>query len=155
MASHLSRGLQETIDKTKIVDGKLRFATDTARLFMDTATERIEFTDVVKGLKYSEIIKLESPLPKLYLSSDSHQLLLYDYTEEEWIVYTGGIAPEKAITDIEYGSTGDMILTYGDGSTKTVQGNVLLSRIVTLEKQVEEMQKVIEKLSNAIEVVES
>ena len=107
----LSRGLQQTIDETEIKDGKILFAIDSARLFMDTKNGRIEITDVVKGLKYSEILALKSPLPKLYLSSDSHQLLLYDFKEEEWIVYSGGIAPEKAVVDLRFEENGDIVLT--------------------------------------------
>ena len=64
---HLSRGTQSTIDATPIEDGKIRFSVDEARLFLDLGSERIEYTDFVKGLTQDEIFALESPLPKMYV----------------------------------------------------------------------------------------
>lgn len=88
--SFLSRGLQKIIDSTEISNGKMRLAVDSARLFFDTANERIEITDFVKGLTYDEIMAIKSPLPKIYLSSDTYQLLLYDNKIGGWISYSGG-----------------------------------------------------------------
>lgn len=84
---NLSRGLQSAVDNTPIEDGKLRFAVDTARLYLDLANERIEFTDFIPGLTRQEIVNLEAPLPKMYLSSDTHELLYYH--AEEWISFSG------------------------------------------------------------------
>ena len=148
----LSRGLQKTIDETEIKDGKILFAIDSARLFMDTKNGRIEFTDVVKGLKYSEILALKSPLPKLYLSSDSHQLLLYDFKEEEWIVYSGGITPEKAVVDLRFKENGDIVLIYGNGNEKTVANNTMVEKVTEMEQTITNLQKTVNNLLSVIEI---
>lgn len=86
----IKRGAQLSIDMQPITNGKIYYALDTGRLFMDTTTERIEFTDFVQGLTYSEITGLVNPLQKLYLSMDTHQLLAYDFVNEQWYPYSGG-----------------------------------------------------------------
>ena len=149
----LSRGLQKAIDAASLIDGKVRFAIDTRRIFLDTATERIEFTDNIKGLKYSEILALKSPLPKVYFSSDTHQMMIYDFKEEKWFIYSGGIAVEDAITSINYDKDNNIVITYGDKHTKIVE-NPLNQKISDLNTQIEEMKKVIEKFENAISIVE-
>lgn len=99
MSSNLSRGLQSVVDKTSIEDGKIRFAIDSARLFFDTKNERVEITDFVKGLTRNEILALESPLTKVYLPSDGHSLLVYDFYNEKWMDYSGG--NEERISALE------------------------------------------------------
>ena len=148
----LSRGLQEKIDETEVRDGKILFATDTGRLFIDNKNNRVEITDFVKGLKYSEIINLKSPLQKIYLSSDSHQLLLYDFKEEEWIVYSGGIAPEKAIVDLRFKENGDIVLIYGDGNEKTVANNTMLEKVIEMEQTIANLQETVNNLLSVIEI---
>lgn len=88
--STIKRGLQESIDNQPITDGKIYLSTDQCRLFMDIANERLEFSDFIRGLTYNEIINLESPLPKIYLSTDTLQMLSYDFVNKRWIPYTGG-----------------------------------------------------------------
>ena len=43
----LKRGLQSHIDNHQLEDGKIYFSIDQGRLFMDTAKERIEFSDFI------------------------------------------------------------------------------------------------------------
>ena len=74
----MTRGSQNTIDNTSPEDGKFRFATDSRRLFIDVHGIRMEITDFVKGLSYSEIMKLNNPLPKIYLASDNLQMYSYN-----------------------------------------------------------------------------
>ena len=115
----------------EVRDGKILFATDTGRLFIDNKNNRVEITDFVKGLKYSEIINLKSPLQKIYLSSDSHQLLLYDFKEEKWLCFSGGIVPEVAIIDIYFKDDGKLYLKYGDGKEKECGSqNILLDKSI-------------------------
>ena len=147
------------IDAVDIEDGKIRFAIDTGRLFIDTRSERIEITDVVKGLKYSEIVALESPLPKVYLSSDSHQILMYDYAAEDWIVYGGGgIAPSFYVIDMYYNDDGDTVLIYGDGTEKVIPGGSveriasLEERTAILEQQIADLEEIVDKFNNAIDI---
>ena len=94
MSSILSRGYQDTIDDTVMSEGMFRFGVDSCRLFVDTAHERLEISDFVKGLTFREIMALEHPLPKMYLASDTHQLLLYDNVDETWIAYAGAEATQ-------------------------------------------------------------
>ena len=148
----LSRGLQEKIDETEVRDGKILFATDTGRLFIDNKNNRVEITDFVKGLKYSEIVNLKSPLQKIYLSSDSHQLLLYDFKEEEWIVYSGGISSEKAVVDLRFKENGDIVLIYGDGNEKTVANNTMVEKVNEMEQTIANLQETVNNLLSVIEI---
>lgn len=150
---YFSRGRQKTIDKSPIIDGKIRFAIDTRRLFFDTEQERIEITDLVTGMTYKEIIVLESPLPKLYLSSDSHQLMLYDFKEEEWIIYSGGIPAEKAITSFEFDKDNNIIITYGDGKTAKII-NPLNAEIMTINEKISQIIKSVSTLQSSVQTVD-
>ena len=76
----LSKGPEAYLPE--IVNGKIRFTTDTGKLFLDSDDKRIEITDFVKGKTEEEIIETESPLPKFYLASDTN--LLYYYDNNEW-----------------------------------------------------------------------
>ena len=70
---------------TTYAEGKLRFTTDTHKIFLDVSNNaRIEFTDFVKGLTEAQIKATNNPLPKLYLASDTHKLLVYNTTSSEW-----------------------------------------------------------------------
>ena len=86
----MTRGSQNKIDNTPNQDGKVRFAVDSARLFIDYGTDRIEITDFVKGLTYSSIMNLTNPLPKVYLASDTHQPYMYNFQTHTWEVYGMG-----------------------------------------------------------------
>ena len=76
----LTRGLKSELDKTNVLDGTLRFVTDTQQLMLDNGTTRIEFTDVIKDFTESQIKSTIAPLPKLYLSSDTHKLYIHTDT---------------------------------------------------------------------------
>lgn len=97
----IKRGLQETIDSQSVTDGKIYLAVDTCRMFVDTQNERIEITDFVQGLTYDEITALEHPLQKLYLSIDTHQLLAYDFANNEWVTYSGGALDPTVLHDMQ------------------------------------------------------
>ena len=97
----LKRGLQQSVDNQPIVDGKIYFSTDQNRLFMDIVNERVEFSDFIRGLSYEEIINLNSPLPKMYLSTDTRQLLSYDFTNEQWVTYSGGATDPTVIMEMQ------------------------------------------------------
>lgn len=82
---YLTKGLQSVLDKVPLVENKIRITTDTGRLFFDTDSERIEITDFVKGKTEEEILAILSPLPKIYLSSDTCKFFAYDETENIWV----------------------------------------------------------------------
>lgn len=78
---NLTRGLESTLDKLPISDGKLRFTTDTGRLFLDCGTAlRIEISDFVKGMTESQIKSNMIPLPKFYYAYDTQRLFYYNGT---------------------------------------------------------------------------
>ena len=83
----LTKGTESALNNLPIDYGKLRFTTDTARIFLDLKDKRIEFTDIIRNYKEAEIKKIVAPLPKLYLSSDTHKLFYY---ENGWISISGG-----------------------------------------------------------------
>lgn len=80
----MTKGLASSLENTSVEDGKVRFTTDTNQLFIDADGERHEISDVMKKYTESEIKSLLAPLPKLYLSSDTHKLFVY--ASGEWIV---------------------------------------------------------------------
>ena len=152
MSSNLSRGLQSTIDETAVEDGKIRFAVDTGRMYIDTANDRIPITDVIYGLTYAEIIALEYPLPKVYLTSDSHQVMSYDYTEEEWIIYGGGYSPAIVIVDFYINDDGNPVFIYGDGNEKVLEINTS-SIIVNIEQRIDDLAEKVAEFEQAIEII--
>ena len=84
----LSKGKQDNLPEIK--NGMLRFTTDTGRIYLDENGERIEFTDFVKNKTKEQILAIENPLPKVYLASDTHEILIYDTTSQQWVNYGGG-----------------------------------------------------------------
>lgn len=56
---------------------------------MDTANERLEYSDFVNGLTHDEVISLENPLPKMYLTTDTHEFLSFDFVAKRWVSYRG------------------------------------------------------------------
>jgi len=80
----LSKGIEANLP-VNIGLNKLRFTTDTGRLFLDNeGVERVEITDFIKGKTKAEIIGTLAPLPKFYLASDTQELYYYDTTDDEW-----------------------------------------------------------------------
>lgn len=164
----LSRGSQATIDKTPIVDKKLRFASDTCRLFFDVNHSRIEITDFVKGLTYDEIISLESPLPKIYLTSDSFQFMIYEPLEERWrTIGPGGETATHAVYDqldqqiddtyikeIFFNEDGNMIVKFGNDREIPVDYNRYMYReIERLEGRINELQTTLKSYTDVIDII--
>lgn len=154
MSSNLTRGLQTTIDETAIENGKIRFAVDTGRLYIDSEHDRIPITDVIYGLTYAEIVALEHPLPKVYLTSDSHQVMSYDYNEEEWIIYGGGYSPAMVVVDVYINDNGNLVLIYGDGNEKEVPLNTS-TIIVNMQNEITQLQEKMTEFESAIELIKS
>ena len=147
---HLSRGKQDDIDKAPIQDGKLRFSVDQARIFMDLVNERVEFTDFVKGLSTDEIRALTNPLPKIYLTTDTHQFMMYH--AGEWITYGGGSIDsqgqeisETYIKDVKYNDQGELVKVLGNGEEEIISSStVITERIGTLEETIGQLLEDIE-----------
>lgn len=80
----LTRGNKSSLASAPIVDGKVRFATDTEQLYIDFGNSRIEITDVIRSYTDAEIKQLASPLEKFYFASDTKLLYYYDSTSSSW-----------------------------------------------------------------------
>ena len=76
ITNYLTRGLESSLDKTPIEDGKLRYTVDTGKCFLDYVGEdnipvRIRISDIVFGNTEVEIKAIVNPMQKLYISSDT------------------------------------------------------------------------------------
>lgn len=166
--SLMTRGLQATIDDTAIESGKFRFAVDTGKLFIDTQNDRIEITDMILGLKYNEVIALQSPLPKIYLTTDTHQLLAYNPYTETWNAYGGGeyansctsdddgnVIVETYIKSIRYADDGSGIyLIFGNDEEKFIEDrNHSAQQIANLQEQVADLQETVEYQRTLIDAI--
>lgn len=73
----LTKGLESSLASTAIENGKLRFTTDTRRLYLDlvdgTSSSRLQISDVEDSLTEEEILSILAPLPKIYVSTDTHR----------------------------------------------------------------------------------
>ena len=145
----LSRGYQHTIDNTPIQDGKVRFAIDTGRVFLDVNSSRIEFTDFVKGLDYNEIINLKDPLRKIYLSKDTHEILEYDFSKEEWITYGA-----RSINNIDLScdESGNLILI--NGIKKVISLEYYQNKITSLEDRVSKLESILKQYTDNIDIID-
>ncbi len=83
--SILTKGLQSSLNTTPIVDGMLRFTTDTGRLYLDVDSERVLISETVDLYTESQIKQILAPLPKVYVSSDTHRSFVYSYSTLEWV----------------------------------------------------------------------
>ena len=148
---HLSRGLQQDINNTPITDGMLRFSVDQARIFLDLNSERVEFTDFVKGLTQDEIMALQTPLPKMYLSSDTCQLMMYH--KGQWTIFgtsydgLGQKIDTTYIKQIRYDNDNNLIATYGNGlDVEIIPTSEAINKISVLEDKIRELTERIEIL---------
>ena len=105
----LTKGTEASLHD--FVEGKLRFTTDTGRIFLDTGTNsRIEYTDFVKDYTEEQILALTTGiLPKVYMSSDTFKLFYYDTTSTTW----KSITADDAVTSVN-GKTGTVVLDKTD-----------------------------------------
>lgn len=75
------KGLEEAVLDSDIQNGKIKVATDTARIFVDfNGLGRIEFTDFVRSFSSSEIEggTVENPITsKIYIANDTGHLYVY------------------------------------------------------------------------------
>lgn len=80
----LTKGNKSSLEQTSVEEGTIRFTKDTSELFIDSDGTRHQITDVVKGYTEAEIKSLLAPIPKIYLSKDTHKFLIY--LSGKWIV---------------------------------------------------------------------
>lgn len=73
-----TKGLKSALLNTAIVADKLRLTIDTHELYFDNGESRVKISDIIIDYTEEEIKSLLAPLPKLYLSSDTHKLFIFD-----------------------------------------------------------------------------
>lgn len=96
----LTRAIQRVIDHTPIEDGKLRFATDTGRLFVDFgSTTRIEIADFNKDYLESEIFRIENPTSKIYMARDTKRLYVFD---DDWVCVSDNVSRAENAGTAQY-----------------------------------------------------
>ena len=76
----LTKGTEDIISRTPIEPDKLRFTTDTGKLYLDTPSGRVEFTDIINNLTDSQINLLQTYSDKIYLAKDTSRLYVYNKT---------------------------------------------------------------------------
>ena len=81
-SSILYKGLQSALNTQAIEDGKIRFTTDTGRLYLDLIEggvgKRILISETVDIYTEEEIFDLLAPLPKIYVAKDTHRSYVTD-----------------------------------------------------------------------------
>ena len=98
---YLSKGIQSVLDTLPIEVDKLRFTTDTGRIFLDLLNgTRLEFSDFVKSYTEEEILNILTPLPKVYISSDTHKLFIHD--GKEWIICGEANKTQSSVENATY-----------------------------------------------------
>ena len=118
----LTKGYQSSLDETPIEEGKIRWTVDTAQLFLDHDDTRMEITDFVKGLTEEKIRSTLAPLPKIYLSSDTHKLLIFNGSD--WLV-----CGEENPTSVQHANV-------ADNADKAIKDNLNQNISSTYIKQV-------------------
>ena len=75
----LSRGTEESINAQPVIDGKLRFKTDTGKLFLDNGNQREEITDIDSSMTEIEIVNMPVSKfqEKIYLASDTCRIFWF------------------------------------------------------------------------------
>ena len=99
----LTKGLESSLANTNIEDGKLRFTTDTRNLYLDLVKdgkkERIKISDIEDTLTEEEIFNTLAPLPKIYVSKDTHRA--YVSSGIDWIDLAAVQLSLSEIRDVE------------------------------------------------------
>lgn len=117
----LTKGLEASLATTPIEDGRLRYTTDTGRVYLDSVTgdnvERITISDVIQGYTEAEILALGNPLPKFYFASDNGHLYVYNNVTDEWFDLSALFLTEDTTSD------GDMIIWFSDTDSKSPMYN--------------------------------
>lgn len=131
----LSKGLESSLANTPIVDGKLRYCTDTGRVYLDQETDgnksRIKLSDIEDIYTEEQLSELIAPsITKIYVAKDTHRL--YKYSNGEWFDLSG-VLPKLADPNMEnnyiwFGETNDTAPLYDKSlsyntSTKTLKVN--------------------------------
>ena len=84
----LTKGIQSSLESTKVEDGKLRYTIDTGNLYLDNGSTRVKISDIIMGMTENEIADIIALLPKLYLAADTCILYTHD-PEKGWIDFSG------------------------------------------------------------------
>ena len=105
----LTKGLESSLATTPVVEGKLRYTTDTGRLYMDLNNNtRIRISDVIYEYTESYILNdILAPLQKIYVASDTGRA--YIYINDAWV----NIGPIKVTAA---SGSSDLMIWMSDGT---------------------------------------
>ena len=108
----LTRGTSANLANTSIEDGKIRFTTDNGRMYVDyvngQTSKRFAISDIVTGNTEAQILALQNPEDKLYVSSDTNKLFFKEGNAWENI-----FAPTPSMSYSDYNNLPDTKLTDG------------------------------------------
>ena len=93
----LTKGTEEIISQTPVEPDKLRFTTDTGKLFFDTENGRLEISDIEKNLTDMEIKQLGTYGDKIYIGSDTSRAYVYNKTLNQLMEIGAGSVVDMAI----------------------------------------------------------
>lgn len=110
----LSKGLESSLASTPIEDGKIRYCTDTGRVYLDQKSDghesRIRLSDIEDSYTEEELSEMLAPSStKIYIAKDTNRM--YRFYNGAWYDLSG-ILPHLAELDEEnkyvwFGSTDD------------------------------------------------
>ena len=132
----LSKGIEADLP-TKLKEGKLRFTTDTKKIFLDVDGSRIEYSDFIKGKTEEQIKGILAPLPKLYLASDTHTLWYYDSgwkyvdTASTYVEESGHSVNADTATYATNAGTADYSTNSGTATYATSAGSAISAESAT------------------------
>ena len=119
----LTRGLQSSLNSTKIEDGKLRFTYDTGKLYLDIVEEsedpsytgeRIRISDIEFSYTEAQILNILAPLSnKLYIANDTGRAMVF--IGSNWV----DIGPTTIVQSGKTSSdNADLVIWFSDIATQ-------------------------------------
>lgn len=80
LSTIFTRGLQSSLPTTPIGNGVFRFTLDEGKLYLDNNTTRKQISGIITDMTESQIRSSATLENKLYVSSDSNKLFIYNGT---------------------------------------------------------------------------
>ena len=109
-----TKGLQSALNNTPIEDGKLRFTTDTGRLYLDIVEgenkSRVRISAIEDSYTEEQILSMIVALPKIYVASDTGRA--YISIDGGWV----DIGPVKLEEDTS--TNKELVLWFSDSDSE-------------------------------------
>lgn len=136
------RGSKDELLHTKYRNGTFNFCKDTRELYIDIDDARFQISSIVfdAGTE-AEIRALARPENKIYIASDTNNLLYYRYSKLKWIVLNSTSFAEQANCDSE----GNKIDTY------YLPIDTFQSSILKLSNNISDLSSKLENIESTLE----